>query len=192
MLHIKGFLFKFTAIAAFALIFGICDLNAQTDNTVGPTKPVVITNTPTNPVPVIGTITGNVTGDVNVKNTPTVKIDPTANTVVFASKPSLTLLNTGLIDVSTGGYPSYGPFDVSKSSKIRVIATNSNNSDGSFQIMVVVDDPAVFLPLDESGFVTLQPGQIFSRVYDVPGPSVKIIVGGNGSKRNGVIAVFAQ
>ena len=116
----------------------------------GPTKPVVVVNTPSQPVPVTGTVTGVVTlgntpdvnvvntPNVNLINTPTVRIDPTGNSVVLAPRLTQMILNTGVYDVSTGGYPATQPLDVSSFSKIRVVAFNRTDSDGPFIIFVSV------------------------------------------------------
>jgi hypothetical protein len=153
-----------------------------------PPLPVTVTNTPANPVPVVGTLNGTVT----LTNSPTVKIDPSANTVVVAPVPGAVVLNTGVIDISAGGYPSYGPFNVANYSEIRIIATNYSDSDGNYSFYPSIMIGGLALPLDDEGGVTLSPGEQFSRVYRVFGSSIKILVGGNGSNRHGVIAVLAK
>jgi hypothetical protein len=172
---------------------------------VGPTKPVVVVNTPSQPVPVTGTITGVVTlGDtpnvnvvntpnVNLINTPTVRIDPSSNSVVVAPRPTQLIYNTGVYDVSLGGYPTSPPLDVAQFSKIRVVAFNQSISDGPFNIIVSARlSGSLIFSLDGSDFATLQPGQTFTRVYDIPGQIVQINVQGNGPNRMGAIAVFGN
>jgi hypothetical protein len=153
-----------------------------------PPMPVTVTNTPANPVPVVGTLNGTVT----LTNSPTVKIDSTANTVVVASAHTAMLLNTGAVDIAEGGYPIRGPVNVANYSKVRIIAVNYNNSDGNFSVYPTILVGNLWLPLDDEGWVTLAPGQGFSRVYEVLGDNVQVVVSGNGSNRNGVITVFAK
>jgi len=170
----------------------------QGNEPAGPTKPVVVVNTPANPVPVTGTITGG----VNITNTPTVNAQQSGlwnvgilgtPTVTVAPKLTQLLLNTGVYDVSAGGYPALGPFNVGQFSKIRVMAINLSTSDGSFNIIVSAVLPGgTILSLDGANFVTLQPGQTFTRVYEVPGQTIQINVQGNGPNRNGAIAMFGN
>jgi len=156
---------------------------------IGPPKPVIVANAPNQPVPVTGIISGVVT----LGNTPTVRIDPTSNSVVVAPRSTQLILNTGVYDVSQGGYPATAPIDVSSFSRVRVVAHNQSDSDGPFLIFVSVKLPnGYYFSLDGQSSVTLQPGQSFSRVYDVPGQIINVNVGGNGPNRNGAIAVFGQ
>ena len=173
-------------VTAFLLVVLSAPALAQQENR--PPMPVTVTNTPANPVPVVGTLNGIVT----LTNSPTIKIDPTANTVVVASAQTDMLLNTGIVDISEGGYPIRGPFNVAKYSKVRIVATNSSDSDGSYSVYPSILVGNLWLPLDDEGAVTLAPGQVFSRVYEVFGNNVQVVVGGNGGNRNGVIAVFAK
>ena len=209
----KNFKNKLKSFGLTAVLLGLLILNADRDTLgqgnepAGPTKPVVVVNTPANPVPVTGTITGNVTitntptvgaqqsglWNVGILGTPTVKIDPNNNSVVVAPKSTQLLLNTGFYDVSAGGYPALGPFNVGQFSKIRVAALNLSTSDGSFNIIASAVLPGgTILSLDGANFVTLQPGQTFTRVYEVPGQTIQINVQGNGPNRNGAIAVFGN
>lgn len=206
MKHIKNSLFAFGGIGLLICTITLAtNTRIQGQEPVGPTKPVLVVNTPGQPVPVTGTITGIVTlgntpsvnvvntPGVNVINTPTVKIDPTGNVVAVASRPTQLIANTGIYDVSAGGYPAIGPFDVASFSKIRVVVFNQNNSDGPFIVFVSVRLPGgLIFSLDGTNFATLQPGQSFSRVYEVPGQFVQVNVGGNGPNRNGAIAVFGN
>ena len=178
---------------------------AQQGEPAGPTKPVVVVNTPAQPVPVTGTITGNVTvgntlnvnaqqsgpWSVGITGTPTVRIDPLNNTVVTAARPTVQLLDTGVYSINTGGYPRLGPFNVGQFSKIRVMAQNNSDSDGYFIIYVSTSlSGGQYISLEPA--IRLEPGEQMSRSYDVPGQQVYINVGGNGPNRNGVIALFGN
>jgi hypothetical protein len=200
---------SFARLGKSALVMGVLTLTfqlaARAQEPVGPVKPVVVVNTPSQPVPVTGTITGVVTlgntpnvniantPNVSIVNTPTVRIDPGSNAVVVAPRSTQLLLNTGVYDVSQGGYPATAPIDVSSFSRIRVVAFNQSDSDGPFSIFVSVRLPGgLVVSLDGANFGSLQPGQVFNRVYEVPGQSIQVNVGGNGPNRNGGIAVFGQ
>ena len=167
-------------------------LPAQSGDLVGPPRPVAVINTPANPIPVTGTVTGSITGNVSITNVPTVKIDSAANAVVVAPRATQQILNTGMIELNLGGYPSHGPFNVSGYSKVRVMAVNSSTSDGPYYVIPVVRMPGgVSMNLEED-VVILQPGDWFSRVYEVPGENLVIAVAGNGPNRRGMIVVFGN
>jgi hypothetical protein len=180
-------------VAIFIFNFSLTH-TAYGQEPAGPTKPVLIVNTPAQPVPVSGIISGNVTlsgtSNVNVTNTPTVRIDPGSNAVVVAPHLTQLLLNTGIYDLSVGGFPPLAPINVASYSKIRVFARNDIDSDGYFSMTVGIRLPTgLFISLDS---VSLDPGDSFNRVYEVPGQTIQILVGGNGPKRNALFAVFGN
>lgn len=122
--------------------------NAQSEDPQGPTKPVVVVNTAANPVQVTGTVSGNVTISnsptvsaqqagawlVGITGTPTVKIDssantvkldPTANTVQLAPRGTRLIFDSGILVYSEDGTPlTFGPLDISPYSKIRLGVNN--------------------------------------------------------------------
>jgi len=64
---------------------------------------VTVGNTPANPVPVTGSVTGNITGTVAVSNTPSVSVTNNPN-VTVSNVPSVTL--TGNPTVNLGNSPT--------------------------------------------------------------------------------------
>lgn len=172
------------AAVTIAWLIGTVGINGQTSDPAGPPKPVTIINTTANPVPVVGTISGSVTGSVSITNSPTVKIDPGYNKVEIESGTTGLLLNTGIYDISATGFAPLGPFDVSKLSKVRVMVRNRPDSDRSFQVAIVDENN---VQLDEQGFVELQPGQALSRVYEVPGRTIRLLFGGYPNTKAQVI-----
>ena len=183
-------------------IFGPLIATAQSDEPIGPTKPVVVVNTPANPVPVSGQINiGNMPAvdarqsgpwNVGILGTPTVKLDPTANLVTVTGKLTQSIAGTGEFDVSTGGYPGIGPFNVAGYARVRIVAYNRSDSAGMFYIIPEVLAGGIRMNLDEAGWIPLAPGKVFSRTYDVPGTTLYVGVAGNGTGRVGAIAVFGN
>ena len=90
---------------------------------------VLVTNTP---LPVTGTITGSVsvanTLEVNVANTPTVKLDPAGNTVHVAPAGTKLVYDSGYVE-RPGGLTTIGPIDISQYSKIRIAVNNNGPTD---------------------------------------------------------------
>jgi hypothetical protein len=164
------------------------------DEPIGPPKPVVVVNTPANPVPVTGTVTGNVSisGNVNVTNSPTVKIDSTANTVKVDGGTTDVLLYLNDHDFSADLLTGIGPIDVSKYKQVRVsfVLLGSSEGDLGFHVGSVLPDGG-FLGLLEDD-VTLDPGHRYSRVFDVPGKNIKILFGATPGKRIGRLAIFGR
>ena len=162
---------------------------------VGPPKPMVVVNTPANPVPVTGTVTGNVSvsGNVNVTNSPTVKIDPSANTVKVEEGSTDTLLYINDHDFNTDLSP-IGPIDVSKYKQIRVSFILFASSEGSLNMIVgsVMPDGKGFLGLDDTHAGSFDPGDRYSRVFDVPGKHIMVLFGATPGKRLGRLAIFGR
>ena len=164
------------------------------DEPIGPPKPVVVTNTPANPVPVAGTVTGNVSvsGNVSVTNSPTVKLDSMANTVRV--EPGSTEIPFFLNDhdFSVDLIPGLGPIDVSKYKQIRVsfFLYPSSEGDLSFTVYTALPDGSL-LELDHvDGGVN--PGDRYTKVLDVPGRSIRIFFGATPGKRIGRLAIFGR
>jgi|GEM_PF-3762667 len=104
------------SLSLTATMFGFAVLGsnqamlAQSGEPAGPTKPVVVVNPPSQPVPVTGTVTGNVSitsiptvdarqsgqWNVGINGTPTVRIDPNANTVQFAPRGTSLVFDSGV------------------------------------------------------------------------------------------------
>jgi hypothetical protein len=152
-------------------------------------------NTPANPVPVTGTVTGNlsVTGNVNVTNSPTVKIDSTANSVKVDPGSTDVLLYLNDHDFGTDLSP-IGPIDVSKYKQIRVSFILFGSSEGSLNVIVgsVLPDGTGFLGLDELHDGGFAPGERYSRVFDVPGKHISVLFGATPGKRIGRLAIFGR
>lgn len=113
---------------------------AQTEDPVGQPRPVIVTNTAANPVPVSGQISiGNMPAvdarqsgiwNVGINGTPTVKIDPTANTIQFTPRGTKLVFDSGsLVYSEDGASLTFGPLDVSAYSKIRLGVNNSGFHD---------------------------------------------------------------
>jgi hypothetical protein len=85
---------------------------------------VQVVNDSTTPVPVVGTVSGSVTGAVSINGTPTVKIDPTGNAVTVSSSKPAVLLNTGNFTLSG---PTFLQVDVSSHAKVRVSFEGGND-----------------------------------------------------------------
>ena len=184
-------------LAAAAIIFiGAAGAMAQTGaEPIGPPKPIVVVNTPANPVPVTGTVTGNVnvSGNVSVTNSPTVKIDATANTVKIDQGTTDTLLYIDDHDFNTDLSP-IGPIDVSKYKQIRVSFILFGSSEGSLNMIVgsVMPDGKGFLGLDDTHAGSFDPGERYSRVFDVPGKHIMVLFGATPGKRLGRLAIFGR
>lgn len=183
-------------LAAAIVLTGTAATMAQSsDDPIGPPKPVVVANTPANPVPVAGTVTGNVsvTGNVNVANSPTVKIDSTANTVKVEPGLTDTLLYINDHDFNTDLSP-IGPIDVSKYKQIRVSFILFGSSEGSLNMIVgsVMPDGKGFLGLDDTHAGSFDPGDRYSRVFDVPGKHIMVLFGATPGKRLGRLAIFGR
>jgi len=147
-----------------------------------PDKDVIVVNTPTQPVPVTGTVavTGatTVSGTVNAAQSGpwTVRIDPAHNLVSLAPGASL-FHNPGFTTI--GAAPAsidLGPFDLSDLSKLRIIARAFNNNGGDIKFTVFAWDPdtstAFRIPLDEFSLNE----ESLSRVYEAPPPTVVVRV----------------
>lgn len=185
---------QFYLIFAAILLGGSIAASAQSGEPIGPPKPVIVVNSPENPVPVVGTVNGNVSvnGSVSITNSPTVKIDSTANTVKVDSGSNEQLLYLNDYDFSGDLLTGIGPIDVSKYKQIRVSAVLYGSSEGYLNFIVgsVLPDGG-FLGLDEKD-ISLDPGDRYVRVFDVPGRSVKILLGATPGKRIGRVAIFGR
>lgn len=197
--------------AATLVLVGVMGAVAQTSDPAGPTKPVVVVNTSANPVPVTGTVTGTVTGSVSITNAPTVKIDSAANTIKIDSGSNTVKIDPTANKVEVDGgstdqllylndydfranlLTGIGPIDVSKYKQIRVVALLYPSSEGDlgFDVATILPDGSV-LALDPSGDSSLSPGERYSRVFDVPGKSIKILLGAGPGQRVGRIAIFGR
>lgn len=183
-------------LVATILLVAVAGTKAQTgEEPVGPPKPVIVVNTPANPVPVTGNVTGNVsvTGNVNVTNSPTVKIDSAANTVKVDQGTTDVLLYINDHDFNSDLSP-IGPIDVSKYKQIRVSFILFGSSEGSLNVIVgsVLPDGSGFLGLDELHDGSFAPGERYSRVFDVPGKHISILFGATPGKRLGRLAIFGR
>jgi len=172
-----------TAVVALTLLSGSPVLAAPPD------KDVTVVNTPANPVPITGfvEVTGatTVSGDVNsVQSGPwTVGIDPAHNLVSLA--PGQTLYyNEGFNVIGGDGSElDFGPFDLSKISKLRIIARAFNNNGGDIRFRVYVWDNDVLAKrtiLDEFSLFE----ETLTRVYEAPPPLVLVRLtklGGTGA-----------
>ncbi len=124
------------AFAGIGMLIGIITFVTQTridgQESSGPTKPVLVVNEASNPVPVTGTITGNVTlagsPNVNVVNTPTVRIDPAGNNVQFAPRGTVLLFDSGVY--TDTGRRLFGPINIAPYSKIKISVTNVTPTPG--------------------------------------------------------------
>ena len=197
-------------IGAIALITPHLTLGqgqGQGGDTVGPTRAVKVVNTPAEPVPVTGAITGSVsitntpsvtvanTPWVNVANSPMVRLDPDANAVTVAPRETTLLLDTGLITSPDGTTINrFPPINIRGYSKIRVGV--SSRSSGRVAINVRsavqrVDEQAIqdySFPL--AGFRVDDFGDD-TGVYDVPGTTLIIDVVTTG-ERTYRLFVFAN
>lgn len=183
-------------LTAGILLIGAAGAMGQTsDEPIGPPKPVVVVNTPANPVPVAGTVTGNVnvSGNVSVTNSPTVKIDSTANTVRVDQGTTDVLLYINDHDFGTNLSP-IGPIDVSKYKQIRVSFILFGSSEGYLNMIVgsVMPDGNGFLALDDLHSGSFDPGERYNRVFDVPGKHISILFGATPGKRIGRLAIFGR
>jgi hypothetical protein len=154
---------------------------SQTEEPVGQARPVVVVNTPANPVPVSGQISiGNMpavdarqsgTWNVGINGTPTVKIDPTSNTIQVAPRGTKLVFDSGLLVYSEDGSSlRFGPIDVSAFSKIRLGVSNG----GFHHIDIFVRTSLVDSnPMLENGF-TLDSFSVEDSEgdFDRGGPSV--------------------
>jgi hypothetical protein len=159
----------------------------QGGDPVGPTKPVEVVNTPT--------VNAQQSGawNVGITGTPTIRIDPNSNGVTVAPRRTTLLLNTGIYDPSVGGFPTQGPIAVGQYSKIRILAENFSDSAGDILIRPRVTlTGGVSFFLEEEAFVRLEPGEKFSRVYEVPGETLHIDVAGNSLSLRASVAVFGN
>ena len=183
-------------LTAGILLIGAAGAMGQTSHEpIGPPKPVVVVNTPANPVPVAGTVTGNVnvSGNVSVTNSPTVKIDSTANTVRVDQGTTDVLLYINDHDFGTNLSP-IGPIDVSKYKQIRVSFILFGSSEGYLNMIVgsVMPDGNGFLALDDLHSGSFDPGERYNRVFDVPGKHISILFGATPGKRIGRLAIFGR
>lgn len=165
----------------------------QREEPVGPTKPVEVVNTPAEPVPVTGTITGSVnvanTPNVNVVNaptvdarqsgqwnvgiagTPTVRIDPNSNTVQFAPRDTELLLDSGQIQPLGSGAIHF-PVEVGSISKVRVYGINLCGSEVTFRTDALLPGGTV-IQLDD--FKEASGGR-FTQIYDTLGATLRLTV----------------
>jgi hypothetical protein len=148
--------------------------------------PVIVTNTSSNPVPVTGgvSVTNTPTVDsrqsgswsVGIDGTPTVGIDPTANSIKVAPGGAAELLFSAefpLPAISSGG----ATLPNLKYSKVRVCANNHGNSD------LIDVDIDMFIPdrgnvegfsVRVDHFTVLAGGGSVCRAYEVIGPTLMV------------------
>jgi hypothetical protein len=95
---------------------------------------VTVVNTPSEPLPIAGTVTGTVditnTLEVNVANTPTVRIDPSTS-VPVAPAGTRKVFDSELVSFvdDNNGPLTFGPIDISKYSKIRLCVSHLGPTD---------------------------------------------------------------
>lgn len=188
-------------------------VGAQTDEPLGPTKPVVVVNTPANPVPVTGQLNiGNIpTVDarqsgpwiVGISGTPTVKLDPTANTVQFASRGTNLVFDSGVLNYSEDGNSlTFGPLDVRAFSKIRVGINNMGFHDIDIFVRTSLVDSNPHLgnsfsvdrfSVEDSEGDMDRGGPSISKVYEVVGTKLFVTVSfRNQTEGQYRIAVFGN
>jgi len=176
------------------LITALCILpfaSYAQDNGVGPTKPVIVVNPASQPVPVTGTISGSVNiantptvnaqqsglWNVGIVGTPTVKLDPSSNTVQFAPRST-----TVLFDSNRQSFPAdfdrrqqFGPINIAAYSNVRVLVAQFGGTGLSnipIQVFVSTKVLSGTLPLDVFDVTGTT-----SKVYEVAGTELTITLG---------------
>jgi hypothetical protein len=142
-------------------------------------KDVIVVNTPTQPVPVTGSVevTGStsVSGTVNALQTGlwTMGIDPARNRVSLADSPSF-FFDTNLAVVNNGQTAEVGPFDLSSLGKVRIIG-RAVNGNVTFKVIAHVTSTTPAL-LDQFTINGEDGNRYHTAVYDVPPPSISVLL----------------
>jgi hypothetical protein len=163
---------------------------AQKDE-VGPIKPVIVVNPPSQPVPVTGTISGSVNiantptvsakqsglWNVGIVGTPTVKLDPNNNTVQFAPRGTAVLFdsNRQLFPADFDRRQQFGPINIAAYSNVRVLVAQFGGSGLSGTPIQVFVSTKVL-----SGTLSLDVFDVTgttSKVYEVAGTELTITLG---------------
>ena len=201
------------ATAAIVIISsGLC-VNAQTGEVIGPTRPVVIFNTPANPVSVSGQITienmpavdARQSGawSVGILGTPTVRLDPNANTIQFTPRATRLVFDSGELVYSEDGTSlTFGPLDVSTYSKIRLGVNNMGSHDIDIFVRTSLVDANPNLgnafsvdsfSVEDSLGSIVRGGPSVSKLYEVVGTKLFITVSfRNETEGKYRIAVFGN
>jgi hypothetical protein len=196
-------------VCATVLLCALCVLpsaNYAQKDEVGPTKPVIVVNPPSQPVPVTGTISGSVNiantptvnakqsglWDVGIVGTPTVKLDPGSNTVQFAPRST-----TVLFDSNRQSFPAdfdrrqqFGPINIAAYSKVRVLVAQFGGTGLSGTPIQVFVSTKVL-----SGTLTLDVFDVTgttSKVYEVAGTELTITLGLSSGNYLTQVVVFGN
>ena len=146
------------------------------------TQQVVVTNTPTQAVPVTGTVNAVQSGpwSVNISNTTPM---PVAGAITLQGTPAVTVSasTAGIFEqvqtLTAGGSWFYGPIDVSASKQIRVgIQSNALGFGGLTVEFITLAPTGRFFELDT---VTTGDRNHLMKVYDLPGQTLFINVTNN-------------
>jgi hypothetical protein len=208
----SNYLFAVLASAVFCLAAPGA-LNAQIEEPIGPPKPVVVTNTTANPVPVTGqlnigntpTVDARQSGSwiVGINGTPTVKLDPTANTVQFTPRGTKLVFDSGVLIYSEDGTSlTFGPLDISAYSKIRLGVNNMGFHDIDIIVRTALVDSNPHLgnafsvdrfSVEDSEGDFDRGGPSVSKLYEVVGTKLFVTVSFRGQTEGQYrIAVFGN
>ena len=136
------------------------------ESEVGPPKPVKVVNTPSEPVPVIG--------NINVLNTPTVRLDPDGNNVQIVTR---------VVAGSSGHAIEPGEtfkqrIDVRSFLNVRLYA-RERATGGNLEVTIFTENVNVGFKVDE---FTVGLNQV-TRLYELAGDFIEINVFNPGSER---------
>ena len=154
--------------------------------------PVTVVNTMANPVPVTSQGTSSITGSVSVTNTNANPV-PVTGSVNISGTPNVTVVG-GSVNVGTtviadfeadnldSSQHKFGPFDISKFSRIRFRVTA--NGTGTVVADIETDGLGDFFSLDA--------GNVESRLYEVPGTTATIFLNGDPSITQVFVKLFGS
>lgn len=178
------------AIAVFLLFIGIAVAQGQ------PGSPVLVVNKPANPIPVAGEVNiGTIpavdakqsgTWNVGVTGTPTVKLDPNANTVKVDRRENVERVQT----VNWTGQPddAVTTNSTDRFSKMRVCIAHAAPNAIQVNVFSLLSDsfePTASAFFTYDAFVITTPSTV-CRTYDLPGVSVQVKITNTGNNASGL------
>ena len=181
------------AAAACILAVGIHVTQAQPPR---PDAPVVVTNTSSNPVPVSGQVNiGTLPAvdarqsgawNVGITGTPTVKLDPTANTVRVDRRENFQRAET----VNWSGQPdeAFTMNGTDRFSKMRVCIAHTGPNPiqvNVFSLVIPSDGQGAPLFFTYDAFVIPSPNTV-CRIYELPGGSTQVKISNTGNNTSGL------